>query len=91
MPQEPTAAVIMGGLADTGIKLRPQNKVYKRLTDGEGDNVWFYYLTLKMKWSVKTAAGYEFPWTAPLRHPRRPRTGSWARSSKILPERVLFL
>ena len=57
MPQEPTAAVIVGGLADNGIKLRPQNKVYKRLTDGEGDNVWFYYLTLKNEMEHEDSGG----------------------------------
>ena len=38
---------LLSALSVLGGNIYPTNKVYKRLIDGEGDNVWAYYQMLK--------------------------------------------
>lgn len=52
----PGAAFATLTLSVTAGKLFPSMKVYRRLTEGEGDNVWNFYQTVKARLS-KNAGG----------------------------------
>jgi hypothetical protein len=47
--ESPVSPDPMITLCISGLNMFPPTKVYKRLMNGEEDNVWFYYLALQMR------------------------------------------